>query len=112
MLQVGSRCVVSSLWAVNDLSTTLLMGRFYRELCQDGDFRPAAVALRAAQQWLRKLKLDEARSLLVEFMANPNTPDEVQNHLLGQFIALEQRGEHPFAHPHYWAGFQAHGAAL
>jgi hypothetical protein len=113
MLQAGARCVVSSLWAVNDLSTALLMDRFYHELGreQTGEPKPVAVALRAAQEWLRALTLAEARAILMEWMAT-SVPDDVQYVLIGQFIALAQRGDKPFAHPHYWAGFQAHGAAL
>src|SRR5204862_6812405 len=48
-LLAGVPCVVSSLWAVPDLSTALLMERFYRNhLKNDLEF-PAA--LREAQVW-------------------------------------------------------------
>jgi CHAT domain-containing protein len=113
MLQARARCVVSSLWAVNDLSTALLMDRFYRELggALAGEPKPVAIALHAAQEWLRNLTLAEVRGILVQWMAT-TTAEDLQNVLIVHFMALGQRGEHPFAHPHYWAGFQAHGAAF
>jgi CHAT domain-containing protein len=60
LLQAGVPGVVGALWPVNDLSTALLMGRFY-ELHLRGDEddgmgpQPAARALRLAQMWLRYL---------------------------------------------------------
>src|SRR5206468_2854281 len=50
-LYAGARCVLSSLWAVSDLPTALLMDRFQRE-CDAG--RSVAAALREAQRWLRE----------------------------------------------------------
>jgi len=50
-LQAGAAGVVSTLWAVNDLSTALLAGRFYRHW--KGDGMEPADALVAAQRWLR-----------------------------------------------------------
>src|SRR5207248_3201066 len=56
-LQAGAPAVVSTLWAVDDRSTALLMQRFYENLRHNDD--PAA-ALRGAQLWLR----DSTRSEL------------------------------------------------
>jgi CHAT domain-containing protein len=56
--------VVGTLWSVNDLSTALLMHRFY-ELYLHGDDaaglapQPPVRALRLAQQWLRDLTYKE-----------------------------------------------------
>ena len=51
-LLAGVPCVVSSLWAVPDFSTALLMERFYRNHLNGGiDF---AAALREAQVWIRQ----------------------------------------------------------
>ena len=50
-LQAGAAGVVSTLWAVNDLSTARLAGRFYRHWKEDGMTSPDALA--AAQRWLR-----------------------------------------------------------
>jgi tetratricopeptide (TPR) repeat protein len=51
-LQSGARGVLGSLWPVYDSSTALLMHRFY-QIWRGDDRTPPAVALRAAQQWLR-----------------------------------------------------------
>jgi CHAT domain-containing protein len=53
----GVPCVVSNLWSVPDLSTALLMERFYRNhLVDKMDF---AAALQEAQVWVRELRIRE-----------------------------------------------------
>jgi len=47
----GVPCVLSSLWPVEDLSTALLMARFYEIHLKEN--LPPSQALRAAQRWLR-----------------------------------------------------------
>jgi CHAT domain-containing protein/tetratricopeptide (TPR) repeat protein len=51
-LYAGSANVVSSLWAVSDLSTTLLMIKFYQNLKET---ESVSIALNQAQQWLRQV---------------------------------------------------------
>ncbi|MFJ4525564.1 CHAT domain-containing protein [Streptomyces sp. NPDC088810] len=51
LLQAGAAGVVGSLWAVSDLSTMVLMARFYALWRSDGLDPPEA--LRRAQQWVR-----------------------------------------------------------
>src|SRR5947209_13512894 len=56
-LLAGVPCVISSLWAVPDLSTALLMEQFYHNHLRGGmDF---AAALREAQVWLRLVTVEE-----------------------------------------------------
>jgi CHAT domain-containing protein len=56
-LLAGVLCVVSILWSVPDLSTTLLMERYYRNhLIGRMDF---AASLREAQVWVRELDVGE-----------------------------------------------------
>jgi CHAT domain-containing protein len=50
-LYAGAACVISTLWAVNDLSSALVMDRFHGEVA-NGSY-PAA-ALREACRWLRE----------------------------------------------------------
>jgi CHAT domain-containing protein len=113
-LLAGAAAVISSLWAVGDLSTALLMDRFYREFTgtPGNPGKAPAMALRAAQEWLKHLSLSDARSVLMDWIANPAASEEVKAALLGQFIGLGPRGDRPFSDPYHWAGFQAYGAAL
>jgi len=56
-LLAGVPCVISSLWSVPDLSTALIMERFYRNHLTGGmDF---AEALHEAQVWVRELSIRE-----------------------------------------------------
>jgi CHAT domain-containing protein len=122
-LFAGTPTVVSTLWAVDDLSTALLMRRFYRELLQGG--MPPSGALREAQIWLRTkvdrpYAIQHIESLLTTLNARyaqaPRFSEEQQ--AIGQQTAglrEQQRrlqheekkdpGGRPFAHPYYWAAF-------
>ncbi|WP_158230883.1 CHAT domain-containing protein [Frankia sp. CcI49] len=104
-LQAGAAAVVSSLWAVEDRSTALLMQRFYDNLTgHDAD--PAA-ALRDAQLWLR----DSTRaSLAAVYEARI---EQGQTQFLPAYTNLMLGGppdERPFSHPCYWAPFILTGA--
>ena len=111
MLQAGVASVVSSFWAVEELSTALLMRRLYEELAGkiDGQPKTVAVALHKAQLWLRDLTLAEANRVLLDLVDDPAIGTEAQNALLGSLVSLGRRGERPFQHPYYWAGMQAMG---
>lgn len=58
LVYAGTAAALVSLWRVDSLSTSLLMGRFYRELTR-GDRVATAEALRRAQAALRELGADE-----------------------------------------------------
>ncbi len=81
LLQVGARSLLVSLWAVDDEATSLLMSRFYENLCGYRETGTTvghppmakAEALREAKRWLSRL----------------SGPDDGR----------------PFAHPAYWSGF-------
>lgn len=106
LLQVGASCVVSSLWSVDDLATTLLMRSFYRAHLRDG-LEPAS-AMRSAQKEVRdgsaeklglaalyreRWRIFEDEEDLRQSEYYRNHPDEV-----------------PFNHPYYWAAFTCAGA--
>jgi CHAT domain-containing protein/tetratricopeptide (TPR) repeat protein len=61
-LGLGASSVVGSLWAVNDLSTALLMNKVYELLLQSG-CSPAA-AVQQASHWLRTLPREDVRRWL------------------------------------------------
>jgi CHAT domain-containing protein/tetratricopeptide (TPR) repeat protein len=114
----GVPCVVSSLWSVPDLSTALLMERFYENhLCGDPDEDPAtkrplppAQAMRRAQRWLRDVT---ARELAAHYKAEMQelkylSFDQALN-LLMRFDREKDPDSCPFAHPVFWAPFTVSG---
>ncbi len=103
-LYAGTRCVIASLWEVDDTATALLMSRLYENVLGSFDSPrtvsrktyapvqplPKADALREAKQWLRNLTKPEADKLVKEFLGeNARAPS----------------GDRPFADPYYWAAF-------
>jgi CHAT domain-containing protein len=105
LLQAGVAGVVSSLWAVNDFSTALLMMRFYEAWREEGQTPPEA--LHTAQRWLRDGTNADFRAYfqrqLPEF-AGERLSTDVADRGYKRF-ALCDPSERPFAHPFYWAGF-------
>jgi CHAT domain-containing protein len=98
LLGTGVRAAVVSLWPVNDLSTSLLMGEFYRRL-RAGD-SPAA-ALQKGQNYLRRLspgQIQEGADKLRS--ANANRDARRQG-------AVKMSED--YHHPHYWAPFMVVG---
>jgi hypothetical protein len=82
LFQAGARCVLLTLWKVDDEATSLLMSRFYENVAAYGKKRNAisySDALAEAKNWLRAY--------------------------------TNNKGERPFAHPIYWAGFVLIGDA-
>ncbi|MBD2518064.1 CHAT domain-containing protein [Nostoc sp. FACHB-973] len=115
-LLAGSPSVVSSLWKVDDLSTSFLMIKFYENLftldnLEAGDI---AIALKQAQIWLRNLTIEGLDRFLEEHKLQI---EKVLAQLrVGQRIRfqeslerIKQRQPLPFANPYYWAGFTASG---
>lgn len=103
----GVPFVVSTLWRVPDLSTAVLMGRFYADLGSSGE--PGA-ALRSAQRWLRDASWREIEALVrARERAHPEPSVELVRLLrLARAAAERAPDERPFTHPFYWAAFQLH----
>jgi CHAT domain-containing protein len=119
-LYAGSPSVVSSLWRVDDLATTLLLSRFYESirkhhLLEGGDI---AIALKDAQTWLRDLTSSECEIVLNQLKPKidqilARTPKK-ERKLVAMAIEdamkkVRLRRPYPFANPYYWAGFTATG---
>ncbi|MEG4242904.1 tetratricopeptide repeat protein [Microcoleus sp. Pol10_D6] len=121
-LYAGSLSIVSTLWTVDPIATTLLMVKFYHNLkrltpIKTGD---VAIALNQAQKWLRTLtnkKLARIKNhpkfqLQLEQAFESQEEDlKLFNLLLNQAILTKKtdRQPYPFANPYYWSAFVAIG---
>ena len=105
MMQAGVPGVLGSLWAVNDLSTAMLIARFYENWRERGLDLPAS--LREAQRWLRDLFSDESK--LAELEAQ--LPEAIANRFAAEqadaFYKIAALRD--LAHPNYWAAFGFYG---
>jgi CHAT domain-containing protein len=81
-MQAGAPAVIGTLWAVNDLSTMLLMERFYQLHLQGGLDIPRA--LLEAQIWLRDVS---AGSLAERFRQRGRGPCSAKRECGGPFPA-------------------------
>jgi CHAT domain-containing protein len=116
LLQAGSAAVVASLWTVSDISSALVMTRFYSLLFpKDGDqAAEPAEALRKAQLWLRSATASELAAWCRGIVDGTRDPQE-QRAREADLAAL-RRAAHalaelpdqtacPFEHPYYWAPY-------
>ncbi|MEG4211297.1 CHAT domain-containing tetratricopeptide repeat protein, partial [Microcoleus sp. S13_B4] len=99
-LYAGSMNVVSSLWAVDDFATAILMIKFYQEL-PDAD--SVALALNAAQNWMRGVSKEDVR-VWVKLL---NLDEKWQQGT--ELWLINSNEEQPFSDPKYWAAFCATG---
>ena len=99
-LYAGSMNVVSSLWAVDDFATAILMIKFYQEL-PDAD--SVALALNAAQNWMRGVSMEDFR-VWVGLL----NLDEKSRQSVELWLGCSSE-EQPFRDPKYWAAFCATG---
>jgi len=105
LLQAGIPAVMGTLWPVADLSSAILIGRFYEIHLKER--QPAGDALWLAQRWLSQataldLGLAERAE---ELLARARTPTE----RAAAYQMLRRSRAHPdlrpYAHPYYWAGY-------
>jgi CHAT domain-containing protein len=122
-LFAGTPSVVSTLWTVNDISTSLLMQQFYQLHFKEG--LHASRALRGAQRWLRDtvnpaFLLEYIQSQLATLerqrkqisylkMADPIDAQIRRLQTLLKVLRYQEKKRlnktNPYAHPYYWAAF-------
>ncbi|MEZ2234871.1 CHAT domain-containing protein [Microcoleus sp.] len=101
----GATSVLSTLWAVNDVSTAILTIKFY-ELFR-GETQPAvAVALRESQLWLRSVTV---KGLLEWVEASQLLSREHKTTIQDSFAYGYDDDYQPYEAPHFWAAFCAVG---
>jgi len=103
-MYAGANSVISSLWAVDDFSTSLLMQKFYDNILNKKMGK--AEALKESQQYVRKIENKDILPLLAQLKEKSGTLT---------FKALHRRyeklkgDERPFEHPYYWGAFVCTG---
>ena len=99
-LQAGAAGVVSTLWAVNDAATSLLIKHFYREHLKEG-MSPDR-ALRSAQLWLR----GATRQELGDTYKSIESIDRMSHYEAYRELIMDgDPDDKPYANPYYWAAF-------
>ncbi len=109
----GSSYVLYALWQVEEISTTLLVVRFYQLLLESTS---PAEALQQAKQWLRTRTYGDLASWqlnLAQQLATtaPECSEELEIAAdVARTRANKMGSEYcPYAHPYYWAGFVLSG---
>ena len=101
-IYAGSSNVASSLWTVNDLSTTFLMIKFIQNL-KDATDISVPLAMNQAQLWLRNATKQE----LQEWASKMPLDATRKRKIRGQINKMTE--EKPFNSPYHWAAFTAIG---
>jgi CHAT domain-containing protein len=101
----GATSVISTLWAVNDVSTAILMIEFY-EIFLSETRPPVAIALRESQLWLRSLTV---KGLLEWVEASQLLSTEHKQKIQGKYRRGYKQDYQPYESPVYWAAFCAVG---
>jgi CHAT domain-containing protein len=122
-LGAGAAGVIASLWAVDDLSTSLLMEKVYEFMLSRDRLRPPG-ALQRASRWLRCLPKHEVLTQLAFHIARLESALRNHEHLSeetfyaihyqlrvtrARLIEVQNGSDRPFDDPFYWAAFAAYG---
>ncbi|MGB3653123.1 MAG: CHAT domain-containing protein, partial [Rivularia sp. (in: cyanobacteria)] len=101
-LDRGVSYVVSSLWTVNEISTSLLMIYFYRQIKKG---KAPKIALARAIKWLRNLNYKKLE-IFYRFSFSKLSQGDSSRIILEAYLkSIENNKDKLFNHPYYWAGF-------
>ncbi len=106
-ISAGAKTVISSLWSVPDISTSLLMKKMY-SLIKEG--HGIAEALREAQLWLRDFKPNRDDSPLNSCGGNSVEHYHQERGFQVEMNDWEQTIPTDYSNPYHWAGFFCSGA--
>ena len=103
-LQAGTKSLIVSLWAVNDISTAILMGQFYHYYLEDK--LPVGKALEQAKRYVCNLTVGEMRHTWltaekIEYVGRYS--QGMQDNL--RVLCNNSDDYQPYKHPKYWAAF-------
>ncbi|NEN95225.1 MAG: CHAT domain-containing protein [Moorea sp. SIO3I7] len=101
-LVAGSPAVVSSLWTVNQVSTALLLIKFYENLQNQMSL---AVALNKAQLWLRNATKEELQQWTSDLPLSLSHQEQLYDDLFDD----DELDPIPYEQPYHWAAFCAIG---
>jgi CHAT domain-containing protein len=101
-LYAGSSSVVSSLWTVNDLSTSFLVIKFIQILKSATDMS-VPLAMNQAQRWLRDATKEELQQWMIQLSLDSTKKGKIRR------LINTMTGEKPFDSPYHWAAFTAVG---
>ena len=110
-MQAGVPAIISTLWPVEEISTMLLLRRFYQIYWQDNR-PPAAIALQQAQYWLRDATAQTLMDFCNQVTDSLPADKQLKYQLLADRYESQESDSKPYAHPYYWAGFVFSGAGL
>ena len=100
-LLAGASTVVASLWPVDDVSTALLIWKFYKNVLSGDD---VSTSLRTAQRWLRSLDADEI-ILILQKWKGADKDAAAQADYDALILRFRQRHGKPFEDPFFWGAF-------
>lgn len=100
----GAQSTVAALWEVNDISTAVLMYRFY-DLCRS---KNPSEALTRAKMYVRtasaKTLLENEIAAIAPLLIADGQTDTYRT--IRDRLLCRKADEPVFSHPYYWAGFQ------
>ncbi|WP_410222859.1 CHAT domain-containing protein, partial [Limnospira platensis] len=108
-LVAGAANVVGSLWSPNEVSTVILMIRFYETLHQQPN-SSVAMALQQSQQWLREATVQVLLYWVDGCPLISGYSRHEMKEALTAFFGKNGLDAKPFESPYYWAAFVAIGA--